>query len=331
MSSQETRERLISIIKQHQLDNGQSKLSIIKLSDTAGISRQAFNRYYGDLKDYCTGKLSIARLLIDDSASLRELIENKDERISRLENELSAIKASHKAELEAVIDNHISTLMNNDIMAFEAGQLAATLTGQSNHNAYLNKQLTELKVQNTKLTMDLVAASSSDQTQAAEKSDKNFLAFDPDLSSASKAFIESKNFNDYEDAKHDEILKIENTIKKLPNPESIDVLFFQERYISDFKLFCSRTFPAKGRILIVVRLPLYSQEELKLLMKSLAPISSFSIYVPYSPSEAIISAKRQFNFRDIPPEELRTADSARLPLPAWGFESIHINKVKQGE
>jgi AcrR family transcriptional regulator len=331
MSSQATRERLISLIKQHQLDNGQSKLSITKLSDAAGISRQAFNRYYGDLKDYCTGKLSIARLLVDDNASLHELIENKEERISSLEKELNSIRTTHKAELEAVVDNYLSTLMNNDIISFEAGQLAATLTSQGNHNAFLNKRVTELKVQNAKLTMDLVGASSNDSPHTTEKSDKNFIVFDLDLSTAKKAFLVSKSFNDYEDAKYSAISKIEDSIKKLPNPENLDVLFFQEKYISDFNLFCKGALPAKGRTLIVVRLPLYSQEELKLLMKNLAPINSFSIYVPYSPSNAVISAKRQFSFRDIPLEEIKLADTARTPLPVWGFESIHINKVKQGD
>lgn len=331
MSSQDTRDRLVTIIKQHQLDNGQSKMSVEALSKAAGISRQAFNRYYSDLKDYSTGKLSIARLLVDDSASLQELVENKDERIARLESELSSIQAKHKAELDAVTDNYLSTLMNNDIMAFDAGQLAATLTGQGNHNAYLNNKVTEQEVQIAKLTMDLVNASTSEAHQAREKSDKNFIAFDLDLRAAKKAYAQTRNFDEYEDAKHIAISKIEESIKKLPTPETIDILFFQDKYISDFKVFCNRVFPAKGRTLIVIRLPLYSQEELKLAMRNLTPISSFSIYIPHSSSEAIISAKRQFSFRDIPPEELKIADSARMPLPSWGFESIQINKIKQGE
>lgn len=331
MSSQDTRDRLVTIIKQHQLDNGQSKMSVEALSKAAGISRQAFNRYYSDLKDYSTGKLSIARLLVDDSASLQQLVENKDERIASLESELSSIQAKHKAELDAVTDNYISTLMNNDIMAFDAGQLAATLTGQGNHNAYLNKKVTEQEVLIAKLTLDLATASDSETLQAREKSDKNFIVFDLDLSAAKKAYTDTRNFDKYEDAKYLAISKIEESIKKHPTPESIDILFFQDKYISDFKLFCRRALPAKGRTLIVIRLPLYSQEELKLIMRNLAPISSFSIYIPYSYSEAIISAKRQFSFRDIPPEELKIADAARIPLPSWGFESIQISKIKQGE
>ncbi|WP_430491715.1 hypothetical protein [Pseudomonas fulva] len=331
MSSQDTRDRLVTIIKKHQLDNGQSKMSVEALSKAAGISRQAFNRYYSDLKDYSTGKLSIARLLVEDSASLQELLESKDGRIARLESELSVIQAKHIAEIDAVTDNYLSTLMNNDIMAFDAGQLTATLTGQGNHNAYLNKKVTELKVEVAKLTMELATTSGNETHQVREKSDKNFIVFDLDLRAANKAYIETRDFSNYEDAKHLAISRIGESIKKLPTPETIDILFFQDRYISDFKLFCKRALPAKGRTLIVIRLPLYSQEELKLAMRNLAPISSFSIYIPYSSSEAIISAKRQFSFRDIPPEELKIADAARIPLPSWGFESIQISKIKQGE
>lgn len=330
MSSQETRDRLISIIKDHQLKHGQSKLAVGQLADAAGISRQAFNRYYGDLKDYSSGKESIARLLVDDSASLTELIENKDERIIKLENELSTIKFAHKSELDAVVKNHISTLMNNDILAFEASQLSATLTNQGNHNVYLNKLVTELEVKNAKLTMDIISAG-SDKSSIVEKSDKNFNTFDLNLDAASKLYISSKKYSDYEDQKDEKLSKTVQKIKKLPEPERIDILFFQEKYISDFQQFCKRTYPAKNRTLIVLRLPVYSQEEIKIIIKSLSPISSFSIYVPYSASDAVVSAKRQFSFRDIPPEELADADSAKLPQMTWGFDAIHIAKIKQGD
>ncbi|VVP58868.1 TetR/AcrR family transcriptional regulator [Pseudomonas fluorescens] len=331
MSSPQTRDRLVSIIKQHQLKHGVSKLPVAKLAEAAGISRQAFNRYYSDLKDYSIGKASIARLLIDDNASLNELIENKDERILRLEKELVNSRETHKAELEAVVKNHISSLMNNDIMAFEANQLTSTLINQGNHNAYLNKRITELEVNNAKLTHNIITAASSDSSNIIEKSDKNFIAFGLNLSAANKAYACSKSFIEYEKAKDEELLKIVRKITKLPNPENIDILFFQEKYISDFTIFCNRTHPSKARTLITIKLPLYSQEEIKLFMKSLSPITSFSIYVPYSSSDAIISAKRKFSFRDIPPEELMDADNAKIPLMTWGFESIYITRVKQGD
>ncbi|MHA6140929.1 hypothetical protein ACX3YC_26475 [Pseudomonas mohnii] len=331
MSNQETRERLIAIIKQHQLERRHTKLSVKLLSQSAGISRQAFNRYYADLKDYASGKLPISRLLLGDHASLNEIIENKDEQILRLVNELKTARLSHKAELQAVVKNHLSTLMNNDITAFEADQVSATLTGQGNHNAYLSKRITDLEIKNIKLNLDLVTAEAADASSPVEKSDKNFIIFELDLSNANKLYAVSNNFNEYENTKENELSKIIKKIKKLPNPESIDILFFQDKYLSDFKLFCNRLYPTKSRTLITIRLPIYSQEELKFIMKDLIPITSFSIYVPFSPSDAITVAKRKFSFRDIPPEELKIADDAKTPSITWGFESIHINRIKQGD
>lgn len=330
MSSQKTRDRLIAIIKAHQLQHGHKKLGVSQLADAAGISRQAFNRYYGDLKDYATGKESIARLLVDDNSSLSEIIENRDERIARLENELTNVKSAHKRELENVVNNYLSTLMNNDILAFEASQISATLTSQGNHNAHLNKLVTELEVKNAKLTLD-IASLNNDTSNIATKSDKNFLSFDLNLDSAKKIYTETKNISDYEDYKDRKIYEIAEQIKKLPNPELIDILFFQEKYISNFQLFCKRTTPPKNRLLTVIQLPIYSQEEIKLLIKKLSPISSFSIYVPYCASEAVLSAQRKFSFRDIPPEELSYADQAKLPLMSWGFDSIYVVKIKQGD
>ena len=52
MSPPDTRSLLVELIKQHQLENGLIKLGVAELSMRAGITRQAFNRYYSDLKDY---------------------------------------------------------------------------------------------------------------------------------------------------------------------------------------------------------------------------------------------------------------------------------------
>ena len=331
MSCQETRDRLISIIKEHQLQHGQSKLPVAQLADAAGISRQSINRYYGDLKDYLVGKESIAKLLVDDNASLSQIIENSEGKFQRLQREFAEAQKAHKIELQAVTKNYISTLMNNDIMAFEAGQLTSTLTNQSNHNAFLNKRVTELEVKNAKLTIDAVASATAKFSNFAEKTDKNFIIFSPDLSPANNTYRTSKNFNLYEDEKDAAISGIFKKIKKLPNPESIDVVFFQERYISNFSYFCEKKLPYIDRKMVVIRLPIFSREELQLLIRSLQPISSISICIPFAASDAVTSANRKFNFRDTPIEEFTNADAAKTPQPNWGFESIQLYKVRQGE
>lgn len=331
MSNHSTRNKLITIIKQHQMAHGLSKLPIAKLSDLAGISRQAFNRYYGDLKDYSLGKQSIARLLTDDNASLSDILENKEERILQLERDLAASKLAHELEMTTAIDKHISSLMNNDIMAFEAEQISSTLINQGNHNSHLNKRLTELKVQNAKLVADAVTAPDTSVTNGTIKSPKNFIAFELDLKAAKKAYAISKDMSAYENAKDAAIQKTIQTVKNLPKPENIDVLLFQEKYISDFGLFCKKVFPSENRTLVVIQLPIYSREEIQILIKNLKPAYSISIYVPYSSSEAIISAQRQFYIRDIPLEELKYADEAKPPLISWGFDGLQSIKIKQGD
>lgn len=331
MSSQATRDKLISIIKEHQLNHGQSKLPISQLANLAGISRQAFNRYYGDLKDYSIGKESIAKLLGGDNLSLNEIIESNEARLRRLEEELSSLKTAHQAELDSVVLNHTTTLMNNDIIAFNAGQLTATLTNQSNHNAFLNKRVTELEVHNAKLTLDAIAAAGGSSSTLTVKTDKNFITFNLDLSSEKKAYALTKNFSAYEDAKDSLIAKTISEIKKLPNPDDIDIILFQDRYISEFNTFCSKQSPRMGKTLVVVRLPIYSREELQIILKDVHPISAVSIHIPYSSSEAIISAKRKFSFRDVPEEEIKDADGAKIPLITWGFDNVSISKIRQGD
>lgn len=331
MSSQETRDRLIAIIKEHQLQHGQSKLPVSQLADAAGISRQAFNRYYGDLKEYSLGKESIAKLLVDDNASLSQIIENSEGKLQRLQRAFAEAQKAHERELQLVTKNYVSTLMNNDVMAFEAGQLTSTLTNQSNHNAFLNKRVTELEVKNAKLTIDAVASANAEHANHAEKTDKNFTTYSPDLAPANKAYAISKDFNLYEDEKDAAISRIFQQIKKLPNPESTDVVFFQERYISDFSSFCAKQHPYINRKMVVIRLPVFSREELQLLIRSLQPISSISICVPFTASDAVTSANRKFHFRGTPSEEFTDADAAKMPQPNWGFESIQLFKVRQGE
>lgn len=331
MSSQDTRNKLIGIIKQHQLDNGMSKLPIGKLSELAGITRQAFNRYYGDLKEYATGKQSIARLLVDDSASLSELLENREERITQLELELIKARTTHKVELEKAIENHITSLMNNDIMIYESGQISATLINQNNHNAYLIKRVTELELNNTKMVADAVSAPNFNSSDRLSKSTKNLMPLEIDLKAARKAYASSNNFVAYEDAKDAEIQKAIKTIKSLPAPQKSDIIIFQERYISDFRLFCDKIHHQETHPLIILQLPLYNREEIQLVIKELQPAASISIQIPYSISEAIISAKRQFSFRDVPVEELQDADAAKIPSMDWGFDSIQVTRIKQGD
>lgn len=57
------RKLLIEIMVQHHLSGSRSKLKLKDVADYAGISRQALDRYYGDLKPYIAGRRDVADLV----------------------------------------------------------------------------------------------------------------------------------------------------------------------------------------------------------------------------------------------------------------------------
>lgn len=331
MSSEDTRKKLIEIIKHHQLENGLIKLQIGKLSELAGITRQAFNRYYGDLKDYATGQESIGKLLIDDKASLGQLLESNIFRAAQLEQQLADATSKHKYEIDKAIRNHVTALMSNDLMIYESQQIRSTLTAQGNHNVSLIDKINQLQVENTKLVADSASMTDILESSRSSKTIKNFIPIELDMKRATKKYAATSDFNAYEDAKDSEINKSIEFIKCLPDPQSTEIVLFQERYISDFKKFCDKMHPQHGLTMIVMQLPLYSREEIQIVLKALQAVTSVSIYIPHCDSEAVVSAQRKFSQRNVPPEELKDADTAKTPLIDWGFDSVHVIRIKQGD
>lgn len=331
MSSEDTRKKLIDIIKRHQLENGLTKLQIGKLAELAGITRQAFNRYYGDLKEYTTGQESIGKLLVDDKASLGQLLEMSLFREAQLEQQLVDAESKHKIELDRTIRNHVTALMSNDLMIYESQQIRSTLTAQSSHNVSLIDKINELQVENTKLVAENASTANALESSITPKTTKNFIPISFDMKRANKQYASTGDFNAYEDVKDSEINKTIEIIKCLPDPHSTEVILFQERYISDFKKFCDKIHPQHGLTMVVIQFPLYSREEIQILLKALHAVASISIYVPYCGSEAVMSAQRKFSQRNVPPEELKDADAAKIPIIDWGFDSVHVIRIKQGD
>ncbi len=240
MSSQDTRNKLIDIIKRHQLENGLTKLQISKLAELAGITRQAFNRYYGDLKIYATGEESIGKLLIDDKASLSQLLESKEQRVSQLEQALIEAHESHKDELNKAIRNHTTSLMKNDLMIYESAQLQSTLAAQRDHTASLIERINELQITNTKLVAESISATTARDTSRSYKTVKNFISVALDMKKAIKQYSASCDFDAYEDSKDSEINKSIELIQPILHRNKAEVILFQERYISDFNKFAIR-------------------------------------------------------------------------------------------
>lgn len=334
MKTVDTRARLIELIKEHQLEHGLTRLAIQELSTRAGITRQSFNRFYGDLKPYTRGT-SILDLLDEDIDSASAFLEKRDQEVATLQEEIRKLKAQHKKDLEQASNKHITSLMNNDIIAFNAMEVNSLLTTQSLHNESLNSKLRQMQLGQTKLQMDAAASASTVQAQAAGKSHpknaKNFLTLALNLEKACAGYHKGKNFDHFEDAKEAEIKKIIETLNHFPDPSQIELHIFQERYISTFQKFSDMLPAQEGKLTVVAQVPWYSQEDLGVLLSELKPVHRITIHVPFSSSEAIVAAKRKFDFREIPEEEFLDAAKAKMPQITWGFDEVRVFRVRRGD
>ncbi|WP_337153609.1 hypothetical protein [Pseudomonas protegens] len=334
MTTIDTRARLIELIKEHQLEHGLTKLAIHELSTRAGISRQSFNRFYSDLKPYSLGA-SILDLLNEDSDSALAFLEKRDREVATLQEEIKRLKAQHKKDLEQASNKHITSLMNNDIIAFNAMEVNSLLTTQSLHNESLKGKLRQMELGHTKLQMEVAASTLPGKAQGAgtglTKDAKNFLTLALNLEKACTAYHKDKNFDHFEDAKEAEIKKIIETLNRFPDPSQIELHIFQERYISTFQTFSDRLPAQEGKLTVVAQLPWYSQEDLGVFLSDLKPVHRITIHVPFSSSEAIVAAKRKFGFRGIPEEEFLDASKAKMPQITWGFDEVRVFRVRQGD
>ncbi|TRM39119.1 hypothetical protein [Pseudomonas aeruginosa] len=325
MTQQDTRTRLIELIKAHQLEFGLKKLPIGKLAERAEISRQSFNRFYSNLKPYSEGQ-SIAELLADDPDASRTFLAQRDREADQLRNEIEDLKKRHAKDLEQAVAQHITSLMNNDILAFETNEMSALLASQSQHNELLQKRLTALELRQTCDQMD--QAGSQLVSEGASKSPQNFLTFDLNLEKANTAYKKSQSFDDYEDIKEKAIDAMIETVTKLPDPSKVQVVVYMDRFLYPFSKFCE-SIPAKqDKLTVCLRLPVFSQAEIGIILSKLSKMDSISLHMPHSASEAIAAANRKFMYRDVPEEEFTDADRARTPLITWGVDEVRVFNVK---
>ncbi|MEF9673887.1 hypothetical protein QNM99_24045 [Pseudomonas sp. PCH446] len=148
MNVNETKQKLITLIAEHQFANPGKKLRIGDLSDQAGISRQAFNRYYDDLKPYAQGLKSIGELLAGaNQAETSKLLKQSHTTLLGLTQQLALQKKQFELEKEKILTSHITTLMNDDLTLFSANEIQQTLARQTLHNENLLKDISNLKLE----------------------------------------------------------------------------------------------------------------------------------------------------------------------------------------
>ncbi|MFK3973609.1 hypothetical protein ACI2KS_23095 [Pseudomonas sp. NPDC087358] len=155
MEHNKTHQRLVELIIDHHTVFPGTPLGVKALSDQAGISRQAFNRYYSGLKDYAIGVKPLADLLSGAGTFLsHELINQNQATIRDLQNQLKQAESRYEKKLQDTLKHYITTLMIGDITAHAANDMRVSLERQSLYAS-------EMRAQNNTLELELSRAKQS--------------------------------------------------------------------------------------------------------------------------------------------------------------------------
>ncbi|WEK29595.1 MAG: hypothetical protein P0Y58_22285 [Candidatus Pseudomonas phytovorans] len=317
----------MNIILDHYLSGGRGRLKLVDVADRAGISRQALDRYYSDLKPYIAGKRDVADLANGNAQKAQvqtqtaiNAVENKYlERIERLM--VDHVKALEKAE-----NSHITSLMNADLVLLESNKMRIALEKQTLHNAELLKQIHALE-----LKLSLPGGPTGAQTSGTPQQDK--LAFDVDIETLCVSFQRGMSFEDFEVAKSAEIKKVREKLDKYQDTPNVHVVIFADRYISRFRTFVDRYRATEEELSLIVRLPLFSRSEVQSFIRNLPSDFRKSIHTPYLSLDSERKAQRVFIYQKfpLPPMEIKGADTADTPNMLWGFDTVVTYKIKQGD
>lgn len=321
--SKDTRQRLINIIINHHFSSAGKKLQVGKIADEAGITRQAFHRYYGDLLGYIKGDKSVGELLPSrDQESVSDLLIGSRSRVVELENELSDIKEKHSTELKKILDKHITSLMNNDITLFETDDTRITLEKQTTLIQNYSEQIASLKAQVTK--SKIISTNESMSSTIGSR-----VVLDPKLESAMASYKKDNNYNTYLDSKDKEIAKLLTKINSFTN-EKINLIIFIDKHLCDLSNFLKMLPPSKSPE-IVLRAPIFTAVELRNLIRKITAPLRISVFIPDFISAAEANAQRAFRSANLPAEEIKLSEKADHIYLTKGIESVVYLSAKNGK
>lgn len=318
--SSTTREKLIQIILDTHFSRG-GALQVGKVAKEAGITRQAFHRYYGDLLGYIKGEKNVNALLPKSNPnSISGLLQVTQGRANELEQILAGIEKKHEAELTAVRDRHITSLMNNDITLFETDSVRVTLDKQTTYISHLTAQLDQVKAELTKAKLNAT-------NQRLVGTPGSRIVFEPYLKSAFAAYKKDGDYKAYLSHKNKEITRIIDKVNQHENP-STPLIIFVDRFISNFEDFLGQL-PAPRTTELVIRLPVFSSMEIKNHLRKIKK-TSIAIHVPECLSVAETVAQRKFRASSAPAEELLAAEKSDHVHLFKGVERVvHFNATSQ--
>lgn len=319
------RQVIKNIIVSHFLSGTSKKLKLFEVAKRAGITRQALDRYYSDLKPYIAGKKDVTDLVDGTQAKARVETQATINAVdAKWKTKLEQAQVDQEKEISEAINSHITTLMNGDITIFESNQLRKSLEKQTLHAAELKKRvdLLELKLAN--------ASGQSAPAGAPAKQDK--VVYDVDIEQLCIHYQRTRSLDAFEDAKAMELRGMREKFARFAAMPNVHVVMFADRYICRFNEFAAN-YSAAGETSLIIRLPLFTRIEISNFLKHIPANFKKSLYVPYLPLEVERKAQRVFNFKQnpLPPEEAMAADGADTPNMAWGLDQIVTFKVRQGD
>jgi hypothetical protein len=329
VSVSETKSKLIELIAKHQIENPGKKLKTTELSEWAGISRQAFHRFYSDLKPYLAGKPIQSFLEEMDFNSTNDLLSQAQARIAEFETRLADIEHKHQEEIEELKDTYITSLMNDDIALFDASEVRQNMIRHSLHLDTLLKKINSLESELTKEKMKQISAAALSGSKPSFKG--KIVTLQPELQVLFDQFERDGDQDKFEQDKDEEVFKLPEKINKCRASGECNVILFIDRYISSFEKFTHEYLCEGALTHVFVRLPLFSQMECKDFLRRMDKKGSVSVHFPFCESEVTSRAQRTFYFRNIPPSEATAADKAQLPSWKDGFSSICAAIVKLGD
>jgi hypothetical protein len=330
MEINETRRKLIDIIASFQVTQAGRKLPIGKLSLQAGISRQAFNRYYNDLKDYAYGVKPIGDLISNTTGEqTKELINKNQASLKDLQRQIDRMDAQHTSKLKSTVDSYVTSLMMNDLTMHGANELRVTLEKQSLYNNDLKNQLSKLEIQLANARA--LAQKQLNFNTSGKLATGNKLKVDIDLSKAFERYTLTHSSDELEEQRQAELSRTLKSIKKLVTNNSCSIIIYAERYLSRFSVFFDKYKCRNEEPHIIIRTPIFDRTSFKLFLSQLPQTSFLAVHIPHSKSDIETKAQRSFYFGNIPDIELLHADRADPISMSLNFDEIIHFRVRQGD
>ena len=326
MSITDTEERIVSVICEHFLSGGRDKLTIVLVSERAGISRQAFHKNYLHLKPFINGQRNVDELLLRQGIDTSKVILQTQKLLRDTESVLQEERSSQAARFEAFENNILTSLMASDILTHRAKELTAALRKKSLHVELLKRELDEKEV-------ELTLANNNSQALLPAVPSKNLdvHVFKPDLAAAIANFATHNELETYLDLKNKAINAMQQKVLKVLKRGAIRVAIFQERHLCSFEKFIDRNFSKVSAPIVIINLPIYSRIDLKEFIKILKGAVPLELYIPHCESEAVINAQRGFLFRNVPEFEFTSSARESLPTIYDGYDRVTIFRVVQGD